>query len=668
MRILEGILAIPGCSAAGLVPHPVCTAESIGIERFTAGLSRPAQETVESQVNKKISTDRLIWWLLLVVLIVKSGVFLYLASQPFSVWLSIGSDLAPDGDLEALTPGLFQVLHQGVFVVGFVLIAIAAGLAVKPNASLELLRRIGRSIQSLFKRLPADWHAIFRQLRNWPPEHLDRWILLILIVLSIVARAALLDRPMLHDESYTVEAWAVGSVRNLLEDYHLPNNHIFHTLLVSIFIKTFGVQPWIVRLPAFIAIGLLIPAAYGLGRRWYGRWAGLIAAGMVAFAPVFSMYSSNARGYPFYMLFTVTLFWLAARFLRQNNLVEWLLWIIIAALGFWTVPMMLYPFGAACVWILLAALFDHQARRVYGSALRLIKYLVVGGVLTVLLVTLAYLPVLYHSGTRFLFHNSFIEPLTYAEFWPTLIESRLPETWQEFTLGLGPALPWLLAIGIFLSLILQRRSSLYPIHALIALAVWVIPLLVLRRPNGWARIWSYLYPLAIIWAAAGWAGFAYWVSSRLPVLIRWRRWLAPLGMALITVWVLVLGLRWNLQTCPDFNCPTGNEELAVDFLAPRLTDSDLILVKSPSDSSIWYYFRQNGLSSETFQKDRPFNRVILVVQPDTEETVDTLMADYSLNPDWFDRSSLRRLTNIGRLDIYEMKVLPGVNPQAGEVN
>lgn len=619
-------------------------------------------------MNQKVSTSCLIWRLLLVVLIVKAAAFLYLATQSFAVWQSLGSSLAPDGDLEVLTPGLFQVLHLVVLVAGIVFIILAAGMTVKPAASLGLLQRMGRSIQALFRRFPADWRAFSRLLRGWPPERADRWIVWGLMLLSVLARAALLDRPMLHDESYTVEAWAAGSLRNLLEDYHLPNNHIFHTLLVSFFIKTFGVLPWIVRLPAFSAIALLIPAVYGLARRWYGRGAGLLAAGAAAFIPVFSYYASNGRGYPLYMLFTVLLFWLAARLLRNNNLIEWLLWVIIGALGFWTVPMMLYPFGAVCVWILLAALFDPLAKQAYGSPLRLIKCLITGGISTVLLVTLAYLPVLYHSGTRFLFNNSFIEPLTYAEFWPTLFESRLPETWQEFTLGLGVILPWLLAMGMVLSVVLQRRISAYPIHALAALAIWVIPLLVLRRPNGWARVWSYLYPLVIIWAAAGWSGFARLISTRLPVLTRLGKWLAPLGMTLVTVWVLVLGLRWNLQTCPNFNCPTGNEELAVEFLAPRLADTDLILVKSPSDSSIWYYFRQNGLSSDYFQKDRPFDRVILVVQPDTEETVDTLMANYSMNPDWFDRSSLRRLTAIGRLDIYEIKLLPGVNPQTGEVN
>jgi hypothetical protein len=619
-------------------------------------------------LKTRFPVNRLIWALLLGFLFLLAIFSLWLDFQPYWFWQRLGGSLAPDGNLQVLTPALYQDLLNPLFFAGIFLFILALGMAIKPAISQKLLQRFGRWIAVMFKRLPGDWRTFFGQLRHWPPEHSDRWILLILVVLSVAARSTLLDRPMLHDESYTVEAWAAGSVRTMIEDYHLPNNHIFHTLLVSVFIKTFGVQPWIVRLPAFIAITLLIPAGYGLGRRWYGRGAGLIAAGMIAFAPVFSMYASNARGYPLYMLFTVLLFWLAARLLRQNNLVEWMLWIVIAALGFWTVPMMLYPFGAVCVWILLAALFDGRAREAYGNSLRLIKYLITGGVITVLLVTLEYLPVLYLSGTRFLFHNSFIEPLSFAEFWPTLFESRLPETWQEFTLGLGGILPFLLVIGIALTLVLQRRISPYPIHGLVALALWVIPLLVLRRPNGWARVWSYLYPLGIVWAAAGWAGVWRQVQLKLPNRILWSKRLAAVSLTLVSIWVMGLGLRWILQTCPAFACPMGNEERAVEFLAPQLTDSDLIMVKSPSDSSIWYYFRQNGLTSDYFQKEKQFDRVILIVQPDTEQTVDLLIIDYGMDPARFDRASLRMLTNIGRLDIYEIKVQPGVDPRVGPLN
>ena len=607
------------------------------------------------------------WSIILGLCIIIGGSLLWLSLQAFATWEALGGSLAPDGNLEVLTPGLYQALQKPLLIAGIVLLIAALGMALKPAATQKILQRIGGSLAAFAKRLPADGRTFFGQLRQWPPERLDRWLLLGLIAVSIAARVTLLDRPMLHDESYTVEAWASGSVSNMLADYHLPNNHIFHTLLVSIFIKTFGVLPWIARLPAFIAMTLLVPACYGLGRRWYGRMAGFIAAGAAAFVPVFNLYASNARGYALYMLFTVLLFWLAARLVRQNNRIEWILWIVIGALGFWTVPMMLYPFGAVCVWILLAALLDQRAKEIYGSSLRLIKYLITGGVITIVLVVLEYSPVLYRSGTRLLFHNSFVEPLSFAEFWPTLFESRLPETWQEFTQGLGGVFPILLAIGIILSLILQRRISRYPIHALAALALWVIPLLVLRRPNGWARIWSYLYPLGIIWAAAGWSGILSQVAARVPWLTRTQKWLAPAGISLVTIWLMVLGLKWNQVLCPNFHCPTGSEELAVEYLTPRLEPADLIMVKSPSDAPIWFYFRQNGLSSDYFQKDKRFDRVILIIQPDTEQTVDSLISDYGMDATIFDAGSLHQLTNIGRLDIYELNVLPGVNTLTGEV-
>ena len=179
--------------------------------------------------------------------------------QPFAVWQSLGSSLAPDGDLEVLTPGALSGFAKVVLVAGIVFIVLQRGMAVKPAASQELLQRMGRSIRSL-RSASQLIGAPSSASCGWPPERVDRWIVWGLMLLSVLARVTLLDRPMLHDESYTVEAWAAGSVRNLLEDYHLPNNHIFHTLLVSFFIKTFGVLPWIVRLPAFSAIALLIPA------------------------------------------------------------------------------------------------------------------------------------------------------------------------------------------------------------------------------------------------------------------------------------------------------------------------------------------------------------------------------------------------------------------------
>lgn len=245
-----------------------------------------------------------------------------------------------------------------------ILLGLGGVMLLRPGWLIELVHFKIR----LIRRIPGDFKAFWVDLRGWPHLRRDGWILLAIMAASLLIRAPLLDRPMFHDESYTAVTWAPGPLTYILEDYHLPNNHIFHTILVSWSHDLFGSQPWSVRLPAFIAALLLIPAGYGLTRRWYGRVPALSAAALMGIAPIITDYATNARGYSLFMLFSLLIFWLAARLARQNNLVEWLLLVVFASLGFWTVPMMLYPFGAVCVWLGLSAVFDSAPKKPTGAA------------------------------------------------------------------------------------------------------------------------------------------------------------------------------------------------------------------------------------------------------------------------------------------------------------
>src|SRR5205807_1142091 len=71
-----------------------------------------------------------------------------------------------------------------------------------------------------------------------------------------------------------------------LVSYTLPNNHVFHTLLVSVSTFLFGDHPWAIRLPAFLAGVAMIPLAFAAARRIHGDAAGLITAAFVALAAV----------------------------------------------------------------------------------------------------------------------------------------------------------------------------------------------------------------------------------------------------------------------------------------------------------------------------------------------------------------------------------------------
>lgn len=596
------------------------------------------------------SANRILWIAANLIFLAAGGLAGWLSLQTMGTWQILGGRLAPDGSLEVLNLIPEQTTRLVLAVTAVILLGLAGIMLFKPDWIRSLVDRKKR----LLRRIPGDLRTFAADLRGWPHDRRDGWILLVIIAVSLLIRAPLLDRPMFHDESYTVVTWAPGPLRYILEDYHLPNNHIFHTILVSVTYDLFGSQPWSVRLPAFTAAMLLIPAGYGLTRRWYGRIPALTAAMIIGLAPIITDYATNARGYSLFMLFSLLIFWLAARLVRRNNLIEWLLLALFAALGFWTVPMMLYPFGAVCVWIGLSALVDVRSKEAYGSSLRLIKYLTVMGILTILLTGLMYLPVMLNSGTDLLFRNSFIAPLSFEEFWPTLFESRLPETFAEWTRGFGFAGTAVITAGIILSLVLHKRSSPYPLHALWAVLLWVIPMLLLRRPNAWARTWSFLFPLGFIWAAAGWAAL---VSGFKFSAIRRERRFQPIWIAVVLLLAAGLGLSFShsRQVCPAVPCPPGDEEQTVQFLLTRLEDTDLVLVQSPSNTVIWYYFRQYGLSRDYFARDLPFYRSYLLVRLVDDQSVEGVIAGFGFSDAWFEMDTLSLVHTAGQIQTYRLE-------------
>ncbi len=574
------------------------------------------------------------------IIIMGIGVaLLWLSQMPLEIIQRFGGHLAPDGNLEILASISETWLHGGLLVGGGLLFVFGGVWLVKPAWVTQPVGWFAREVKSFCSLLPKDLNSFLRQLAGWPHDRVDGWALLVTMLLSLLLRISLLDRPMYHDESYTVLTWASGTLRYMLEDYHLPNNHIFHTLLVGISYNLIGSQPWAVRLPAFIAGMLLIPAGYGLTRRWYSRGTALLAAFFVGMAPILTDYATNARGYTLFMLFSLLIFWLAARLVRTNNRFEWALLALFGALGFWTVPMMLYPFGAVCVWIFLSILFDRKALEAYGSRGRLLKYLFMVGIAAIILTGLMYLPVLLNTGTTQLFNNPFIAPLSAEEFWPTLFISRLPETYNELTRSLDVMGQLVLILGLVLSIALNKKTGKSSIHGLAAVLLWAIPILVWRKPNAWARTWSFLFPMIFIWAAAGWVqliSFLKFGENALGV----KRWLTAGTSVVVLAGALIIGVQHRLSLCPGVLCESGEEESTVLYLMPKLQKTDVVLVESPSNVVFWYYFTQYGISRDHFRTDIPFERAYILVRPAEEQSLDTVMGVNGYSQDWFDMNTL----------------------------
>src|SRR5919204_3963186 len=107
---------------------------------------------------------------------------------------------------------------------------------------------------------------------------------------------------MRGDEAFTYTEYASLPWFVALGDYTYPNNHLLHTLLVHGAARLLGPEPWALRLPAFVAGVLLVPATYLAARALYGPTTALIAAGLVSASGWLTLYATNARGYSLVLL------------------------------------------------------------------------------------------------------------------------------------------------------------------------------------------------------------------------------------------------------------------------------------------------------------------------------------------------------------------------------
>ncbi len=276
------------------------------------------------------------------------GIFwITLAFLPYGILKTFTGSLMPDGNFSSLKPWnavTFKILF-GLGGILFLSLAFMTGM------------KRWNLVGNLFHRL---WVDAGRFKTGLLPHKRDIGFIaavLILMALGVVYRLEYVYSPLHHDEAYTYVAFA-HSFFSAISDYHLPNNHVFHSLLVNFSTSIFGIAPWAVRLPAFVAGVVLIPAVFWLAKRIYDHWTALGAAMLVAWLPVLIDYSTNARGYTLLALITLLTFILGDYVRKENNTFAWLLVSLLSALGFFTLPVMLLPFGILFVWLFISNLVE----------------------------------------------------------------------------------------------------------------------------------------------------------------------------------------------------------------------------------------------------------------------------------------------------------------------
>lgn len=559
--------------------------------------------------------------------------------------------LTPDRELESFTKEVHDVLRFACLA-GFVLAAGALTylLAFRQKAQKQisaLIEGVPGEIKGLKKKTLSLYQAAIR-------IETDRRVFILLILLTLIAalnRVPYLWRPMGHDEAYTYIAFASRGLRIAITDYHLPNNHVFHTILVSLATWLFGDSPAVVRLPVFLAGVSLIPAMYILARPFYGKEAGLVCAAFLASAPVLIDYSTNARGYMLISLFTVLLLALGAYVVRNRNEIGWVLMVLIASLGIYTNPTMIFPIAALYTWLLLEALFD-DTNPSYGRKIYIYMMFSIAGIM--LATAVLYAPVALYSGLDSLMGNNFIAPLGWSEFVQS-VPVRMRNTWAEWNRDLPGAFSWIgiAGLGSWIAFSFKRGGRMALLF--VASIIGIGSVLLILKVAPWPRVWLFLFPLVVMWITAGLLRFFQSLTHKMSADGQ----ILQLVSGLLIGFALLAGAVRSYTYFTTKSFSPGEVEKAAIYLSGTVVSGDVVVVTSPDAAILDYYLRRQGIDRSTLENNvsRHFRRALVLVNTGYGQDLEYVLKERSFSEN-VDQSAAELIFSANRIEIY---AVPGIN-------
>jgi hypothetical protein len=511
-------------------------------------------------------------------------------------------------------------------VVVMTLLRAAAGVIVALGIAVLVARRLApdaiTELTAGLRLLRADLRAFVRSADAVP--------LAVLTLLALALRARYLWQPVRTDEAATFFYYASKPLPFAISIYGSPNNHLLHTLLVHFVYALFGDVPAALRLPSFIAGTLMVPAAYAAARRLFReseQGVALMTAALVAGFPILIDYGSIARGYSLLVLAFLCGLAFLARALESGDAASWLLFAVCGTIGFWSVPVMLYAYGALVVWAL--------AELAVSRRWRTIRALVASVAVTALLTFIVYLPVLLVSGVESLTANPFVR----AQGGRSLVSDpehglrAIGRMW-----GFGLPLAVMLAVAA-LALLGAFRPTRFRIPFWIGVPLFIVPLLFVQRIVPYRRTWLFLLPLLLILAAAG-----------LQFLLR--------GYAKVAAWGIAIGLAAtvlagnSVYLSPEAGSFRDAEGTA-GFLQSTLREGDVVIATVPSDVPLIYWFHRLGVSDQYLRRDpATARRMFVVVNTSERQTLDFVVREKGIAADTRNATPVR-VTESGA--VYEVK-------------
>jgi len=328
-----------------------------------------------------------------------------------------------DWAARAYTAAEFTALRTALWALALGAAGGSAWLAASAVGRREVRALLAEAASAL-RGLAAGWRALRPAQRRWA---VAAWLAIGLLR----GYCSWVVQP--YDDATSYELFVREPLLTVSAVYALPNNHVLSNTLAWGFYQVYPGFWWVMRLPvlltSLVATGFWFLA---LLRRSNFRVA-LRAVGWFSLLSQSIYYAATGRGYwllvglggvGFFALLELELLDLgpapgragapaeAAGLKLPRARAAWVGLVLGGVLGLYTVPTHALLLASVYGWLGLAAL----RRRAYGRLLALAAM----GSLTLLGAGLLYAPLLLLSGPQALLHNSYVQPLTAAEFWQSL--------------------------------------------------------------------------------------------------------------------------------------------------------------------------------------------------------------------------------------------------------
>jgi hypothetical protein len=305
--------------------------------------------------------------------------------------------------------------------------------------------------------------------------------------------------------------------------------------------------------------------------------------------------------------------------------------VLTAALGFYTIPIFLYPMAGISLWVIATYFFAREPWQ--EKRRKLILFLgacIFAGLLTLIL----YSPViLFGSGLSSIIGNEIVKSLSWSTFLENL-DPRIIKAWNKWMIGIGPAVEYLFLGGFLISVLFYRKISNQKLPLQVFLALGVVVLLVLQRVSPLPRIWIYLEAFYLMFAAAGLIGLVELLLRKAAEPVLSGRILA-LAIPLVFLGAFTSILTARGQNPVFLDRDILPEAYAANYLADHLKPEDTIVATGPVDIQTAYYLSLHGISFDRFyQRDHPVeiqNALVMLRENSKYKTPESVVNFFKLD-------------------------------------